>query len=349
MEGCLTVFAVLTSEYPAAQCICKLGQGEARRKLAKDSALARLCLGHENAAAQHAWTQDIEFRTDAAAAVTVCFAAMDGANARLRNAFDKALRRLYMLAQSAGQAADGTLAALTGDTVACDAFDVSPYVLSIIPEPIDYFMHCSDTADCRTRCLGEFEAFDAANRSVVLGAERPGVLAEVALPVESMLFGAKDVSEGRASPPFAVQDAAELAPAACAEVCGAADASDEPFPNRCVAVAGAARDGAGRALAASAYFCLPVDMTRFVHEWRAVAPAAQGYALEAGAGGAAEEVLAVHLLGTWGPQAARAEGVLARDALLAVVRATHAAGELGVRLLLLRPGFAARTVLRTAE
>jgi hypothetical protein len=64
-------------------CICQQGQGEARRQLARDSALGRLCLGHENAAAQHAWTQDLEFRTDAAAAVTVCFAAMDGANARL--------------------------------------------------------------------------------------------------------------------------------------------------------------------------------------------------------------------------------------------------------------------------
>jgi hypothetical protein len=124
------------------------------------------------AAAQHAWTQDLEFRTDAARAVTVCFAAMDGANARLRDAFDKALRRLYMLAQNAGAAADAALATLTGDTVACDAFDVSPYVLSIVPEPIDYFMHCSDTADCRTRCFEEFRAFDAANRSVALGPVR---------------------------------------------------------------------------------------------------------------------------------------------------------------------------------
>jgi hypothetical protein len=205
---------------------------QARRQLARDSALGRLCLGHENAAAQHAWTQDLEFRTDAARAVTVCFAAMDGANARLRDAFDKALRRLYMLAQNAGAAADAALATLTGDTVACDAFDVSPYVLSIVPEPIDYFMHCSDTADCRTRCFEEFRAFDAANRSVALGPVRPGVSEEVVLPVESLLFGVQDLAEGRAAPPFAVQDAAELAPGACAAVCGGPGAADEAFPNR---------------------------------------------------------------------------------------------------------------------
>jgi hypothetical protein len=202
MEGCLTAFVVLTSEYPAGQCICRLGQGEARRQLERGSGLGRLCLGHENAAAQHAWTQDLEFRTDPARAVTVCFAAMDGANARLRDAFDKALRRVYMLAQNAGAAADAVLATLTGDTVACDAFDVSPYVLSIVPEPIDYFMHCIDTVDCRTRWLEEFRAFEAANRSVALGPVRPGVSEEVVLPVESLLFEVQDLAEGRAATPF---------------------------------------------------------------------------------------------------------------------------------------------------
>jgi hypothetical protein len=30
-------------------------------------------------------------------------------------------------------------------------------------------MHCSDTADCRTRCLPEFDAFEEANRSLAVG------------------------------------------------------------------------------------------------------------------------------------------------------------------------------------
>lgn len=107
---------------------------------------------------------------------------------------------------------------------------MSPYVLSIIPEPIDYFMHCSETADCRTRCYEDFSAFDAANRSLAGRASlRLGVAEELRLPVESLLFGVGDVDEGRAAPPFEVQDAAELPPAACAVVCGDAEGSQREF------------------------------------------------------------------------------------------------------------------------
>ena len=169
----------------------------------------------------------------------------------------QALRRLYLVGHNAGQAADSALALLTGDSVACDAFDVSPYVLSIVPEPIDYFMHCSDTADCRTRCFEEFRAFEAANVSLLTrGQEAPGIRETVVLPVESMLFSLEDVADGRAAPPFKIHDAAELSPATCAVVCGA----PAGHANRCVAVAGVAAGSRGGALPQIAYYCLPIDM-----------------------------------------------------------------------------------------
>lgn len=114
LEGCLSAFAVFASEYPAARCVCKLGQGEFAVLSRGGSALARSCLGRENAAAQHAWMLDLEFRTAAAGRNAACFAAMDGANSRLRDAFDKMFRRLYMLGQNAGSAADSVLSSLTG-------------------------------------------------------------------------------------------------------------------------------------------------------------------------------------------------------------------------------------------
>jgi hypothetical protein len=351
LEGCLSTFAVFVSEYPAAQCVCKLGQGEFAVLSRKASALGRHCLGRENAAAQHAWMLELEFRTEAAGRNAACFAAMDGANARLRSAFDKMFRRLYMLGQHAGSAADGVLSSVTGETEACDAFDVSPYVLSIIPEPIDYFMHCSDTEDCRTRCYDDFSAFEAANRSLAArGGARPGVAEEVVLPVESLLFGVDDVAEGRAAPPFEVQDAAELSPAACAVVCGEGEAAAaEVFPNRCLALAGAGRDGGGLALPATAYYCLPIDMAQRVREWGAQPPPEQGYELQAAssaAGAAPEQLLALHLLSTWAPAAASPS--FPRDAVLAVVRGEpQGLAQGGVRLLLLRAGFAVRAVLRT--
>lgn len=329
LEGCLSAFSVLVSEYPAADCVCKLG---------RDEALERACLAHETPAAQRAWMQDILFRTDAGARGSACFAAMDGANARLRSAFDKALRRIYLLALHAGQAADSALSMVTGDSEPCDAFEVSPYVMSIVPEPVDYFMHCSDTADCRTRCFEEFRAFEAANASLLArGGARPGIREEVALPVESMLFSVEDLADGRAAPPFEVQDAAELPASACAEVCGGAAAG-----NRCVVVAGVRRRGAGDAVPAAAYYCLPIDMQQYVRQW--TPPGAAAYLLTGLAG---ELLLQVHVLSTWaaGAQSAR----FPSDALLAVLGDDTGSlyGRQGVRLVLVRAGMQARTLLRS--
>jgi hypothetical protein len=348
LEGCLSAFVVLVSEYPAVQCVCKLAQGETSIS-GKPSNLALLCLGHENAVAQQAWIQDMQFRTTSSNLNQACFAAMDGANSRLRSAFDKALRRLYMLGQHAGSATDSVLSVITGDSVACDAFDISPYVLSIIPEPIDYFMHCSDTADCRTRCLPEFDVFEEANRSLAVGTRfKMGIDEELILPVESLLFGVEDLVEGRAAPPFQVQDAAELSPAACAVVCGVASDGAEKFPNLCLLVAGAGRESSGIALPATAYYCLPIDMMQHVREWARQPLAAQGYSLLSASETAAatEQLLAVHILSTWAPGTASEN--FPRDALIAVVRGGQQSPVQGeVRLLLLRVGFSARVILLT--
>lgn len=343
LEGCLAAFIVFVSDYPAAACVCKQGQGaNSGSALEQATELARECLTHENAVAEHAWVRDMVFRTAPDARNGACFAAMDGANLRLRNAFDKALRRVYMVALNAGQAADSALAMLTGDSVACDAFDVSPYVLSIVPEPIDYFMHCSDTADCRTRCFYEFSAFEAANMSLV-GGERPGIKETIPILVESMLFGVDDLSEGRAAPPFDVLDAAELSPQWCAVVCGAETAPLQQFMNRCVVVAGVRQLRTGQALPTTAYYCLPIDMTEYVRRWT---PAVSGdYDLGLQVGG--EQLLEVRLLSIWA--AGQGSAAFPSDALLAVLGDGKGMlyGRQGVRLVLLRAGRPARFLLRT--
>jgi hypothetical protein len=347
LEGCLAAFIVLVSEYPAVACVCKQGQGERRNSgsvLEQAGELSRMCLANQNAVAEHAWVQEMAWRIAPEDRNGACDAAMDGANVRLRNAFDKALRRVYMVALNAGQAADSALAMLTGDSVACDAFDVSPYVLSIVPEPIDYFMHCADTADCRTRCFYEFSAFEAANMSLAgLGGEPPGIKETIPVPVESMLFGVDDLSEGRAAPPFDVLDAAELSPEWCAVVCGAETAPLEQFVNRCVVVAGVRQQRTGAALPTTAYYCLPIDMMQYVRRWT---PAVSGdYVL--GSQLASEQLLEVRLLSIWA--AGKGSAAFPSDALLALLGDGNGMlyGRQGVRLVLLRAGRPARFLLRT--
>jgi hypothetical protein len=344
LEGCLAAFIVFVSDYPAAACVCKQGQGRAESGFDQAAELARVCLAHDNAVAEHAWVRDMAFRTAPDARNDACEAAMDGANVRLRNAFDKALRRVYMVALNAGQAADSALAMLTGDSVACDAFDVSPYVLSIIPEPIDYFMHCSDTADCRTRCFYEFSAFEAKNMSLAgLGGERPGILEIITIPVESMLFGVDDISKGRAAPPFDVHDAAELSPESCAVVCGAQTTPLQEFRNRCVVVAGVRQQRTGEALPTTAYYCLPIDMTEYVRKWTPVVSGDYDFEVQT----ALEQLLEVRLLSIWAAGAGSAS--FPSDALLAVLGdgGGRLYGRQGIRLMLLRAGSPARFLLRT--
>lgn len=39
----------------------------------------------------------------------------------------------------------------------------NPYVVAIVPEPVDYFRACGLTSVCRSRCRAEIQAFEDAN------------------------------------------------------------------------------------------------------------------------------------------------------------------------------------------
>ena len=45
----------------------------------------------------------------------------------------------------------------------CNNFAGSPYVLALIPQPVDYFRVCGKTDACRFKCMSEFNAFESRN------------------------------------------------------------------------------------------------------------------------------------------------------------------------------------------
>lgn len=45
----------------------------------------------------------------------------------------------------------------------CTNFQTNPYVVAIVPEPVDYFRACGLTSVCRARCRSEILAFEEAN------------------------------------------------------------------------------------------------------------------------------------------------------------------------------------------
>jgi hypothetical protein len=144
LEGLMTVSTVLALEYPMVACACKLSEGDIL------GSIEDMCIRRPLPVESTQWM--LQLHMAEASQQQMCFAAMDSANASLHDVFDKSCKRLYEMSRHATQVVDGLLALVTGDTV-------SPYVLSIVTEPVDYFMSCLHTEDCKLNCLDEFSVF----------------------------------------------------------------------------------------------------------------------------------------------------------------------------------------------
>jgi hypothetical protein len=304
LEGVLTVVTVLTLDYPTVACACKLGDGDTLGENALD-AVKRICLLRPLPIEETQWLTALALAQNDRR--EVCFATMDSANARLRTAFDKTHQRMFQMTQHAAGVADALLALVTGDSSACDAFDVSPYVMSIIPEPVDYFSACVDTEDCRVRCLEEYNAFDAAKHLVVAAGVELGFSTDIPVTLESMFFSSDDIEQGRNKPPFMILDVVELPVSSCSVVCaGAASGS-----NRCIVVGGLRTEADAKQNIGIAYYCLPLDVSQYAFQW-GVDGETQGTGnfplLPDGL------VVSLHLVTTWAPQ----ESLY--DSIVAVVR-----------------------------
>lgn len=313
LEALLEVLTITLAEYPAITCACKLSENQ---QYIQDFVLenantlptsvdhvialktpanvvARICLSRSTPSHQKDWLQKLEFQTITNNRLGLCYSTMDLINNNFKHAFDKVFSRMYKMTQHVSSTVHDILAIVLGEAASsCTAFQQSPYTVSIIPQPVDYFAQCSHSSDCKIKCVDEFEAFRVANESLFSGLQRaqtdkyPFFARDFTIPIESMLFSFEDVQEGRNRPPFNVLDADELSPLVCAKVC-AKDAQWRLFaqaksPNRCVMLAGTfdvnvlstensddvgAQSTYVETNVAVAYYCLPVDITARVKQW----------------------------------------------------------------------------------
>ena len=303
LEGVLTVITVLTLEYPTVACACKLGDGDVVGDGALDT-LTSICLLRPLPIEETQWLSALVHAQNDRR--ELCFVTMDRANVLLETAFDKSYRRMYLMTQYAAGVADGVLALITADNSACDAFDVFPYVMSIIPEPVDYFSSCVDTQDCKIRCFEEYTAFEDAKRKVLDAGIDVGFKTEIAVIMESMLFSSDDIEAGRHKPPFLMQELIELPTASCVTVCAGK-------VSRCIAVAGLVTQTTGELAMelAIAYYCVPIDVTQYAFQWpgmEVTKPSrSQGFPALPGT------LVSLHFATTWGAE------IGIRDTLVAVV------------------------------
>lgn len=88
---------------------------------------------------------------------------MDVANARPKHAFNTFFGRLYSAAAGLVQSLDWVLAFWDAEAGQCYNFELQ-YVVTMIPEPSDYFMLCKDTSVCSSKCRDEMDSTRQSSR-----------------------------------------------------------------------------------------------------------------------------------------------------------------------------------------
>eukprot|EP00961_Rhodomonas_salina_P079000 1062346-Rhodomonas_salina.1 len=94
---------------------------------------------------------------------------------RLQNTLNKALDPMYASLFSAsdalGRLLDYMRVFIGEDGGECLNFDTDPYVVALVPEPVDYFRVCAQTDYCYTRCGAEIDYFNEIDDGLVWGDE----------------------------------------------------------------------------------------------------------------------------------------------------------------------------------
>ena len=191
IDALLEVMSIMFSAYPTVSCVCKLSETDTE-------AWRTTCRERVNALTAQAWTKGIA--VDLSTQQTQCFAAMDVANKRLETAFDRVYARMQLLAESLSPALDYLTVAWDVDAGQC--VEQGGFVVNIMPDPVDYFMSCSGTYDCRARCLENFVAFENALAQVETS---PQFEEKQQLRVESKFFSSTAIDEGLHLPPFDIR------------------------------------------------------------------------------------------------------------------------------------------------
>ena len=173
LEALLEVLSITLAEYPAISCACKLSENQQYLQdfvlksantlptsvdhvialQSPASVVARICLSRSTPSHQKDWLQKLEFQTITNKRLGLCYSTMDLINNNFKHAFDKVFSRMYKMTQHVSSTVHDILAIVLGEAASsCTAFQQSPYTVSIIPQPVDYFAQCSHSSDCKIKC-----------------------------------------------------------------------------------------------------------------------------------------------------------------------------------------------------
>lgn len=90
-----------------------------------------------------------------------CAAMMTVTKANLTGAYDDMFGEMFAGTSSVGSVLDSFMAAIDPEKAGqCDNYETNPYVVTLIPEPADYWRVCGNTDFCKLRCQQQMQAFE---------------------------------------------------------------------------------------------------------------------------------------------------------------------------------------------
>lgn len=182
LDGTVDVVLHAFVDAPMVKCVCKDSEGQRIAKYAREN-----CVGRGPKTMQPVLYGMIAASEGSISAESLlCPAVVAYTRRSLEGTLTPYFEAVFSALDALGDSADYMLSGFDSDASQCSNFRVDPQVVVIMPEPVDYFRGCGATTYCKTKCAGEWAAFDEQRSkyaSASLSSSR-----EIARTVDSLFF-----------------------------------------------------------------------------------------------------------------------------------------------------------------
>jgi hypothetical protein len=258
-KGVLNVVLILFVDVPSLACLCQQDAAVDFKKNAMETCWIN--------APRHMQGVLRKIISEVYEPADLCDRMSDVVSYNLQNSMNDFVDLAYRSTEHVGNAVQYVFTTLErrlgGKVDSCtEDFSTNPYIVTIVPDPVDYWRICGTTFICRSKCRTEIEMFEYQrdNSLVRLGSS---MIANI--PVESQFFRDEDIVGGRSLAPFQILDMVELND--CNLVCGNDDFTDYHNKDRCISIVGISNSGQGFKVQVADY-CIPAAMEAPVRQYQ---------------------------------------------------------------------------------
>lgn len=246
-ETALDVLTLLFVDYPMLNCVCSPPGGLDFTEHALGT-----CLPVAPKEYRSVLLTIIDAGLESGQPRNMCIEMARHTNERLYHALDLVLSSAYDASRAVEHVVDQLLGWIFIERSTCDSFYTSPYVITLMPTPIDYWQVCGNTSVCRQHCGSLIAAFEDARRDSTSFGHK---VLEYDMVIEDPLINEADIENRARVAPF--DPLAIVEHVSCDDVCG--------HGGRCFSTAGIGDDQAMTVVT----YCVPFTRGVSIYEaWR---------------------------------------------------------------------------------